>query len=74
MRHPVDCTNRRWQVLLRDAPDRLEVDLEVVMHKHVAKASDSTLRHFGLGSLEAVTEPLRRFRDGLQIAYYGFLH
>ena len=54
--------------------DCLEVDLEVVMHRQVAKAGDSTPRYFRLGCLEAITEPLRRFRDGLQIAYYGVLH
>ena len=38
------------------------------------KASDSTPRYFRLGRLEAITEPLGRCRDGLQIAYFSVLY
>lgn len=55
MLDPGDCTNQSWQVLLYDTPDCLEVNLEVVMHKHVTKVGYSTPRYFRLGCLEAIT-------------------
>jgi hypothetical protein len=74
VRHPVNCGNQLRQVLFHDCPDYFEVNLEVVVHDHVAKAGNGAPRYFKLRCPKAIAEPLGRFRDGLKIAYHGVLH
>ena len=74
VRHPLTSRSRLREVLFHDSADYFEVDLEIFVQEHVAKAGNGAPRYFRLRCPEAITQPLGRFRDGLQIAYHRVLH
>ena len=66
--HTGKCRRERWQILIDDEPDCREVDPEIAMHDHVAKAGQLTPRHLRLGSPDVFGQALARFGERLQVA------